>query len=80
MFRSSSVLLMTFKAAVDRFILKKNCVVIMRKLKLRLPYQEQYVKAAYAFIVVFTVVGASMLFLCVCLFFFGTIILFSFIC
>ena len=34
----------------------------MRKLKLRLPYQEQYVKEAYAFIVVFTVVGASMLF------------------
>ena len=52
----------------------------MRKLKLRLPYQEQYVKEAYAFIVVFTVVGASMLFFCVCLFFFGTIILFSFIC
>ena len=34
----------------------------MRKLKLRLPYQEQYVKEAYTFIVVFTVVGASMLF------------------
>ena len=34
----------------------------MRKLKLRLPNQEQYVKEAYAFIVVFTVVGASMLF------------------
>ena len=42
----------------------------MRKLKLRLPYQEQYVKEAYAFIVVFTVVGASMLFfLCVFVFF-----------
>ena len=69
---------MTFKAAVDRFILKKNCVVIMRKLKLRLPYQEQYVKEAYAFIGVFTVVGVSMLFFF--FFFFGTIILFSFIC
>ena len=41
----------------------------MRKLKLRLPYQEQYVKAAYAFIVVFTVVGASMLFFSVFVFF-----------
>ena len=61
MFRSSSVLLMTFKAPVDDSFWK-NCVVIMRKLKLRLPYQEQYVKEAYAFIVVFTVVGASMLF------------------
>ena len=48
----------------------------MRKLKLRLPNQEQYVKEAYAFIVVFTVVGASMLFFG----FFGTIVLFSFIC
>ena len=47
----------------------------MRKLKLHLPYQEQYVKEAYAFIVVFAVVGASMLFF---LFFFGKIILFSF--
>ena len=45
----------------------------MRKIKLHLPYQEQYVKEAYAFIVVFAVVGASMLF------FFGKIILFSFI-
>ena len=77
MFRSSSVLLMTFKAPVDDSFWK-NCVVIMRKLKLRLPYQEQYVKEAYAFIVVFTVVGASMLFF-FC-FFFGAIILFSFIC
>ena len=51
----------------------------MTKLKLRLPYQEQYVKEAYAFIVVFTVVGASMLFFFFC-FFFGAIILFSFIC
>ena len=42
----------------------------MRKLKLRLPYQEQYVKEAYAFIVVFTVVGASMLFFFVCVCFF----------
>ena len=47
----------------------KNCVVIMRKLKLRLPNQEQYVKEAYAFIVVFTVVGASMLFFSVFVFF-----------
>ena len=41
----------------------------MRKLKLRLPNQEQYVKEAYAFIVVFTVVGASMLFFSVFVFF-----------
>ena len=61
MFRSSSVLLMTFKAPVDRFILKKLCSN-HEKTKTTLPYQEQYVKEAYTFIVVFTVVGASMLF------------------
>ena len=63
MFRSSSVLLMTFKAAVDRFILKKLCSNHEKtKTTFTKPYQEQYVKEAYAFIVVFTVVGASMLF------------------
>ena len=77
MFRSSSVLLMTFKAPVDRFILKKLCSN-HEKTKTTLPYQEQYVKEAYTLIVVFTVVGASMLFF-FC-FFFGAIILFSFIC
>ena len=41
----------------------------MRKLKLRLPNQEQCVNEAYAFIVVFTVVGASMLFFSVFVFF-----------
>ena len=41
----------------------------MRKLKLRLPNQEQYVKEAYALIAVFTVVGASMLFFSVFFFF-----------
>ena len=79
MFCSSSVLLMTFKAAVDRFILKKLCSNHEKtKTTFTKPYKEQYVKEAYAFIVVFTVVGASMLFF-FC-FFFGTIILFSFIC
>ena len=77
MFRSSSVLLMTFKAAVDPFILKKLCSNHEKtKTTFTKPYQEQYVKEAYAFIVVFTVVGASMLFFG----FFGTIVLFSFIC
>ena len=70
MFRSSSVLLMTFKAAVDRFILKKLCSNHEKtKTTFTKPYQEQYVKEAYAFIVVFTVVGASMLFFSVFFFF-----------
>ena len=70
MFCSSSVLLMTFKAAVDRFILKKLCSNHEKtKTTFTKPYKEQYVKEAYAFIVVFTVVGASMLFFSVFVFF-----------
>ena len=49
------------------------------KQNLRLPYQEQYVKKTYPFIVVFTVVGASIyiffndnLFLVICVFFVQT--------
>ena len=66
MFRSSSVW-PSRRLLIDSFW--KNCVLIMRKLKLRLPNQEQYVKEANAFIVVFTVVGASMLFFSVFVFF-----------
>ena len=61
---------MTFKAAVDRFILKKLCSNHEKtKTTFTKPYQEQYVKEAYAFIVVFTVVSASMLFFFVFVFF-----------
>ena len=77
MFRSSSLLLMTFKAAVDRFILKKLC--------------SNHEKTKITFTLPGTVCEGGLRIYCgfhscwcfyafFFLFFFGAIILFSFIC